>query len=257
MNHLQAFIMGVVEGVSEFLPISSTGHLILTAHILGIPHDEFTKSFEITIQLGSILAILFLYSERLRTDLQVWKRIILGFIPTGVVGFLLYKFIKGFLLGNELVVVISLILGGIVLILIDLSYGEGRERVEDVALIPLHKAFIIGFIQALAVIPGVSRSGATIGGGMLLGLSRKTAAEFSFLLAIPTMFSATFYDLLKTGGSFSSENWSVLAVGFVTAFVVSTITVKALLAFLNRHGFLPFGIYRIALGSLYAYFFIA
>ncbi len=255
MTHFQAFLMGIVEGISEFLPISSTGHLILTAHLLGIPHDEFTKSFEITIQLGSILSILFLYSERLRKDIETWKRIVIGFIPTGIIGFLLYKLIKGFLIGNEMVVVISLILGGFLLIAIELLYKE-KGKIEDIDRIPLSKAFLIGLIQSLAVIPGVSRSGATIGGGMLLGLSRKTAAEFSFLLAIPTMFSATAYDLIKTGGNFNVENWSVLGIGFITAFFVSMFTVRALLAFLNRHGFVPFGIYRIIIGTLYAYYFL-
>ncbi len=255
MTHWQAFIMGVVEGISEFLPISSTGHLILTAHLLGIPQDEFTKSFQITIQLGSILAVVFLFSERLRKDTDTWKRIIIGFIPTGIIGFLLYKLIKGYLIGNELIVVVSLILGGIVLILIDLLHKE-KSAIDDIDKIPLHKALLIGTLQAIAVIPGVSRSGATISGGLLLGLSRKTAAEFSFLLAIPTMFSATAYDLYKTGGNFQAEDWSLLATGFITAFVVSTLTVRWLLSFLKTHGFLPFGVYRILVGGIYAYLFL-
>ncbi len=255
MTYWQAFLMGVVEGVSEFLPISSTGHLILTAHLLGIPHDDFTKSFEITIQLGSILAVVFLFSERLKRDLETWKRIILGFIPTGIIGFLLYKAIKTHLIGNELVVVVSLIVGGFVLIGVDLLHRE-EGALRDIDSIPLRKAFLIGALQAIAVIPGVSRSGATISGGLILGLSRRTAAEFSFLLAVPTMFAATAYDLVKTGGNFGTQDWGLLAVGFFTAFGVSMLTVKALLSFLNRHGFLPFGIYRIIVGVVYAYTFL-
>ncbi len=255
MTPSDAFLLGIVEGLTEFLPVSSTGHLILTAHILGVPQDEFTKSFEIAIQLGSILAVIFVFLERFIKDLETWKRIILAFLPTGAVGFLLYKLIKGYLIGNDLVVVINLFLGGIVLILAD-RYCERFCHLRDIDELPLGKAVIIGLFQSLAVVPGVSRSGATIIGGMLMGLSRKSSAEFSFILAVPTMLSATAYDLFKTGPSFDQSQWSLLGIGFATAFITAFLTVKLFLKFLNSHGFTIFGIYRIAVAVLYAVTFL-
>ena len=255
MDLKDAVILGVVEGLTEFLPVSSTGHLILTAHILGIPHDEFTKSFEIAIQLGSILAVVFLYMERFIKDFETWKRILLAFIPTGLVGFALYKVIKGYLIGNDLIVVVNLFLGGIVLILAD-RYCERFCHLRDIDELPLKKAPLIGLFQALAVVPGVSRSGATIIGGMLMGLSRKSAAEFSFILAVPTMLAATLYDLFKTGGSFEGAQWELLGVGFLTAFITAMLTVKIFLSFLNSHGFTIFGVYRMVVAVLYAVIFL-
>ena len=255
MTPSDAFLLGIVEGLTEFLPVSSTGHLILTAHILGVPQDEFTKSFEIAIQLGSILAVIFVFLERFIKDLETWKRITLAFLPTGAVGFLLYKLIKGYLIGNDLVVVINLFLGGIVLILAD-RYCERFCYLRDIDELPLGKAVIIGLFQSLAVVPGVSRSGATIIGGMLMGLSRKSSAEFSFILAVPTMLSATAYDLLKTGPSFDQSQWSLLGIGFATAFITAFLTVKLFLKFLNSHGFTIFGIYRMAVAVLYAAAFL-
>ncbi len=255
MELKEALILGVVEGLTEFLPVSSTGHLILTAHILGIPHDEFTKSFEIAIQLGSILAVILIYFERFVKDFETWKRVILAFIPTGLIGFALYKVIKGFLIGNDLIVVINLFLGGILLILAD-RYCDRFCYLKDIDELPLKKAPLIGLFQALAVVPGVSRSGATIIGGMLMGLSRKSAAEFSFILAVPTMLAATGYDLLKTGGRFEGAQWELLGVGFLTAFFTAMLTVKLFLRFLNSHGFTIFGIYRMAVALLYAATFL-
>ncbi len=255
MEIKDAFILGVVEGLTEFLPISSTGHLILTAHVLGLPHDEFTKSFEIAIQLGSILAVIFIYYERFIKDYETWKRVILAFIPTGLIGFALYKLIKGYLIGNDLVVVVNLFLGGIVLILAD-RYCERFCYLKDIDELPAKKAPIIGLFQALAVVPGVSRSGATIIGGMLMGLSRRSAAEFSFILAVPTMLMATAYDLFKTGGQFHSSQWELLGVGFLTAFFTAMLSVKLFLKFLNSHGFTVFGVYRMAIAVVYAVAFL-
>ncbi len=254
MELKDALILGVVEGLTEFLPVSSTGHLILTAHVLGIPHDEFTKSFEIAIQLGSILAVLFLYIERFVKDFETWKRIILAFIPTGLVGFALYKVIKGYLIGNDLVVVANLFVGGILLILAD-RYCERFCYLKDIDELPLKKAPLIGLFQALAVVPGVSRSGATIVGGMLMGLSRRSSAEFSFILAVPTMLAATGYDLLKTGAQFRGAQWELLGVGFITAFFTAMLTVKLFLKFLSSHGLTVFGIYRMVIAVLYAVIF--
>ncbi len=255
MTVKDAFILGLVEGVTEFLPVSSTGHLILTAHILGLPHDEFTKSFEISIQLGAILAVALLFYQRLLKDCDTWKRIVVAFIPTGVVGFLLYKVIKGYLIGNESVVVASLFLGGIALILAD-RYCHRFCKLDSVTHLSLRRAFVIGLFQSLAVVPGVSRSGATIVGGMLMGLSRKSSAEFSFMLAVPTMLSATAYDLIKTGPSFEQSQWGLLAVGFLTAFATAMLSVKLLLRFLSSHGFTVFGLYRIGIAVAYYYFML-
>ncbi len=254
MKSWEAVLLGIVEGLTEFLPISSTGHLVLVSHILGISQDNFTKSFQIAIQLGAILAVVFLYRDRLLRDRETWKRIILAFVPTGIVGFTLYKLIKGYLLGNDLVVVLALFIGGLVLILVDLKKRETRYM--DVNEVPLSRAVVIGIFQSLAVIPGVSRSGATIVGGLLLGLERKTAAEFAFLLAVPTMLAATGYDLLKSAGEFSAGEWKTLGVGFITAFLSALVVVKWFIEFLKSHGLWVFGLYRIVLSLLYAAFFL-
>ncbi len=255
MTLRDAFLLGIVEGLTEFLPVSSTGHLILTAHILGVQHDEFTKSFEIAIQTGAILAILVVFWERLLKDLETWKRILVAFVPTGIVGFALYKVIKGHLIGNDLVVVVSLFLGGIALILAD-RYCERFCHLKDIDDLPVSRAFIIGIFQSLAVIPGVSRSGATIVGGMIMGLPRKRAAEFSFLVAVPTMLAATGYDLLQTGGDLDRSQWELLSVGFITAFFTALITVRTFLRFLNSHGFTLFGVYRIVVALVYGLLFL-
>ena len=255
MDLLDSIILGIVEGLTEFLPISSTGHLILTAKILGLKQTEFLKSFEIAIQFGAILAVLITERERLIKDRDIWKKIMVAFIPTGIIGFSLYKVIKGVFLESYLTVVVSLIIGGFVLIAIDLLFKD-RDK-HTIESLPLHKAFFIGVCQSIAVVPGVSRSGATIVGGLLYGLNRKDAAEFSFLLAVPTMFMATSYDLLKSGSNFTYENWTLLGAGFISAFIVAMVTIKIFLGYLKNHGFLPFGIYRIVAGIVYYFVFIS
>jgi len=255
MSPKDAIILGFVEGLTEFLPVSSTGHLILTAHILGLTHNEFTKSFEISIQLGAILAVFFLYLKRFLTDFETWKRIILAFLPTGILGFILYRFIKGYLIGNDLVVVVSLLLGGVFLIFAD-RWCERFCHIDQVQKLALSKAFVIGLFQSLAMVPGVSRSGATIIGGMLMGLNRRQAAEFSFLLAVPTMLSATGYDLYKSYSQFSFQEFHLLAIGFAVSFLTAMLSVKLFLRFVSSYSFLPFGIYRILVSLLYSYFFL-
>jgi undecaprenyl-diphosphatase len=255
MDLNQALIMGAVEGLTEFLPVSSTGHLILTAHLLGVPHNTFTKSFEISIQLGSILAVVFIYWRRFVSDFELWKRIALAFLPTGILGFTLYRFIKEQLIGNDVVVVVALVLGGIFLLFAD-RLCENFCTLQDARELSYRRAIAIGFFQSLAMVPGVSRSASTIIGGMFMGLNRKASAEFSFLLAAPTMLIATAYDLFKSHSEFHSQDWLVLSAGFLTAFVFALLSVKALLAFLSRHSFVPFGIYRIGIGLAYAYFFL-
>ena len=250
MNFFDAIVLGVVEGLTEFLPVSSTGHLILVSTLLGLKQTEFQKTFEVVIQLGSILAVVFLFYKRLFTDIELWKRIIVAFIPTGVLGFLLYKVIKGYLF-NPFVVATMLIIGGVVFILVEWWLKKHPPRYSDEDQIPYWKAFAIGLFQSLAMVPGTSRSGATIIGGLLLGLDRKTAAEFSFLLAVPTMLIATAYDVFKHRNELSLEHWELLALGFVSAFITAFIVVKWFLKFIKQHTFIPFGVYRIAVGILF------
>lgn len=247
MDFFTAVILGIVQGVSEFLPISSTGHMILTSHLLGLTHTEFHKSFEIAIQAGTILSVVVLYWRSLLVDIEVIKRIIVAFIPTGVLGLTLYKLIKGYLLGSETVVLASLMLGGIFLVVFELWYREEEGASGEIREVSYRNALIIGLFQSIAMIPGVSRSASTIVGGLILGLKRRTIVEFTFLLAVPTMLAATGYDLLKSGSEFSSGQFLYLFSGFVTAFIVAILSIKFLLGFIKNHTFVSFGIYRIAL----------
>ncbi len=244
MSILDAIILGIVEGLTEFLPVSSTGHLILVSTLLGIPQSNFNKTFEIVIQLGAILSVLFLYFERLKKDFELWKKIIVAFIPTGIVGFLLYKLIKQYLFDPHIVVV-SLAVGGILIIAIEKILSKKHPRIKDPSNINYRQALSIGIVQSLAVIPGTSRSASTIIGGMLSGMDRKSAVEFSFLLAIPTMFAATGYDMLKSGIALSASQWHLIAIGFVVSFFSAMLAIKSFLAFVSRFTLISFGIYRI------------
>ena len=252
MGILEAIILGILEGLTEFLPISSTGHLILASWIMGIQQTQAHKTFEVAIQLGSILAVVFLYKDVLFKSIDLWKKLIIAFIPTGTLGFLLYKLIKS--LFSPIIVAIMLIVGGIIFLIVEKFYKEEKHKIDSVDKIPYKTAFFIGLFQSLAMIPGTSRSGATIIGGILLGLNRKTAAEFSFLLAVPTMFIATFYDIYKHYNEFQLDNWINLGAGFITAFIFGVISIKLLLRFISTHSFTPFGIYRIIVGLIFLYF---
>jgi undecaprenyl-diphosphatase len=247
MDFITAFILGIVQGISEFLPISSTGHMILASHLMGLKHTEFLKSFEIAIQVGTILSVVVLYWRSLLVDFEVIKRLVVAFIPTGVLGLTLYKLIKGYLLGSETVVLCSLLIGGIFIVAFEYWYREKEDATSEIREISYKNAVIIGLFQSIAMIPGVSRSSSTILGGLWLGLKRKTIVEFTFLLAVPTMLAATGYDLIKSGSQFSFDQIQYLLVGFVTAFVVALLTIKFLLQFIKTHTFIPFGIYRIVL----------
>jgi undecaprenyl-diphosphatase UppP len=247
MDFITAFILGIVQGISEFLPISSTGHMILASHLMGLKHTEFLKSFEIAIQVGTILSVVVLYWRSLLVDFEVIKRLVVAFIPTGVLGLTLYKLIKSYLLGSETVVLCSLLIGGIFIISFEYWYREKEDATSEIREISYKHAVIIGLFQSIAMIPGVSRSASTILGGLWLGLKRKTIVEFTFLLAVPTMLAATGYDLIKSGSQFSFDQIQYLLVGFVTAFVVALLTIKFLLQFIKTHTFIPFGIYRIVL----------
>jgi undecaprenyl-diphosphatase len=251
MDILQALILSAVEGISEFLPISSTGHMILAADILKIAQSSFVKDFEIIIQLGAILAIVVLYWNSLFKSIDVWKRIIVAFIPTGIIGLLLFKAVKNYLLGNLYVTLVSLLVGGIILIILELIYKEKEHHIDDIAKMTLPKAFAIGLFQSIAIIPGVSRSAATIVGALFLGTKRKAAAEFSFILAVPTMLAATGLDLIKTNFAYSLNEWFMLAVGFFGAFIVALISVKLFLQYVQRNNFIIFGAYRIITAILF------
>lgn len=251
MDYIQALILSIVEGVSEFLPISSTGHLILASDLLKISQSEFVKSFEIIIQLGAILAVVVLYWKKITTNFKLWPKLLVAFIPTGIIGLTLYKIIKGFLLGNTLITVAALFLGGVLLIILEKIYREKEHHLSSVDQISNKQAFLIGICQSISIIPGVSRSGATIIGGMFLGLKRTTAVEFSFLLAIPTMIAATGLDLVKTHFSFSSNEYMMLGIGLLGSFITALLAVKFLLKFVQNNTFIPFGIYRIIISILF------
>ena len=251
MESIYAVIMGIVEGITEFLPISSTGHLILASDILKLAQTNFVKDFEIIIQLGAILAIVVLYWNSLFRSSMVWKRIIIAFIPTGIIGLLLFKFIKNYLLGNLYITLIALFAGGLALIILEMLYKEKEHHAGKIEEISDKNAFLIGVSQSLAIIPGISRSAATIVGALFLGTKRKTAAEFSFILAVPTMLAATGLDLVKSNFSYSVNEWIMLAIGFFGSFIVALITVKWFIKYVQTHSFISFGIYRIILSILF------
>ena len=253
MNLFQTFLLSVVEGISEFLPISSTGHLILISNLLKISQTEFVKSFEIIIQLGAILAVLVIYFKKLIVNFKfdLWKKIIIAFIPSAVFGLFFYKFIKDYLIGNSLVVVISLLMGGIIMIIFEKKFKQKNKKLK------YFDYLIIGFFQIFSMIPGVSRAFATIFGGMIAGLNRKNATEFSFFLAIPTMFGATVLDLIKTDLSlWTNTNYSILSIGFFTSFITAYMTVKILIKFVQNNNYIGFGWYRIILALTFFLFAI-
>lgn len=250
MDIFNAALLGIVEGITEFLPISSTGHLILASRVLQIPQTEFVKSFEIAIQLGAILSVVVLYWRDLFVKWEVMKRVAAAFIPTAVIGFVLYKFIKQYLFSDS-IVVWTLFLGGIALILFERLHREAMNDKDSLEAISYSQAVGIGLIQSLAVVPGVSRAAATIVGGMALGVKRRTIVEFSFLLAVPTMAAATGLDLLKTSASFSSGEFGILAIGFITSFAVAIVAIRWLLKFIGTHDFTAFGWYRMAIAVLF------
>lgn len=243
--------LGVVEGITEFLPVSSTGHLILFSRLLNIPANDFSSSFNIAIQTGAIGAVIFLYWQVLLVSRKIVGKVLAAFLPTAVIGLVLYKLIKHFLLNNALIVVWMLFLGGIFIVLFEKFYKEKNQTENSLETITYSQAILIGFCQSLAVVPGVSRAAATIIGGLFLGLKRKTIVEFSFLLAVPTMLAATGLDLLKTAVNFSGQQFMVLAVGFIVSFLVAVLSIKFLLNYIKNHNFTAFGIYRILVAVVF------
>jgi undecaprenyl-diphosphatase len=248
MNYIQTIIISIIEGVTEFLPISSTGHMILASHLLKIPESNFLKSFEIIIQLGAILAVVVLYSKRFITDKQSWVKITAAFIPAAGIGFFLYKIIKTYLLSNPYITVLTLGIGGIILILIEKFLKPKSKTISDLTI---KQSFLIGIFQTISMVPGVSRSASTIIGSMIVGLSRKEAVEFSFLLAIPTMVAATGLDIYKTSLHFTAQEIQMLSMGFIIAFITAIVAIRSFISFVERHNFIGFGIYRIILALSY------
>ncbi|RLQ86947.1 undecaprenyl-diphosphate phosphatase [Notoacmeibacter ruber] len=250
-----ALILGILEGLTEFLPVSSTGHILLAGHFMGF--ESTGKVFEIVIQLGAILAIVMLYFARLwnlAVTLPSSPRsrhfvigILLAFLPAAVIGVLAHDFIKTVLFETPMVICVALIVGGIVLLFVDRLVKA--PRYNDIMDYPLWLCIAIGFFQCLAMIPGTSRSGSTIVGSLLLGADKRSAAEFSFFLAMPTMTGAVVYDLFKNRDVLSGADTSVIAVGFVAAFIVAALVVKALLAYVSRYGYGLFGWWRIVVGA--------
>src|SRR3989339_1240037 len=250
MNLFQALLLSIVEGITEFLPISSTGHLILVSNLLKIPQTEFVKSFEIVIQLGAILAVVAIYFRKIITNLdaKLWKNIIVAFLPSAIFGLIFYKYIKLYLIGNSTVVIWSLLIGGVAMLLFERFHKFSSIRYT---LSPI-RYLVIGLFQVLSMIPGVSRAFATIFGGMVVGLNRKEAVEFSFFLAIPTMFGATVLDLAKSDMSvWSAVDGRLLAIGFVGSFITAYIVIKWLITLVQTHNFVVFGWYRIILALLF------
>ncbi|MBU5636447.1 undecaprenyl-diphosphate phosphatase [Geomonas sp. Red69] len=252
MGIFESIILGIVEGLSEFLPVSSTGHLILASALLKLQQSETHKVFEVVIQLGAMLAVVEVYRKQLFSRPDLIKKVCFAFLPTGTIGFLLYKLVKS--LFQPSLVSYMLIAGGVAFIVIELWMKDRPATTHTLDEISYKQAFCIGLVQCLSMVPGVSRSGATIMGGLLFGLDRKDAAEFSFLLALPTMFAATCYDIYKNYTVFHTGDWQNIAVGFVTSFIFGVIGIKALLKFVTSHTFIPFGIYRIVVGVIFLVF---
>jgi undecaprenyl-diphosphatase len=253
MTITQSIIIAIIEGLTEFLPVSSTGHMILAAAAMNIHEEEFVKTFEIFIQLGAILAIALMYIKRFFQGINIYLKLLAAFIPTAIIGLLAYDYIKAYLF-NPIVVSVSLIVGGIILIFIDKKVVNQETTVKEVEDITYKNAFFIGLFQCLSMVPGTSRAAATIIGGVFNGLNKKQATEFSFLLAVPTMMAASGYDLLKTDLVFTNNQLLLLGIGTMVAFITAWFAVKVFLQFVSKNGFTAFGYYRIVLGILFLIF---
>ena len=267
---LKSLLYGIVEGITEWLPVSSTGHLILLGEWIPLQvSDSFGEMFDVVIQLGAILAVIVLFFHKLNPFSQkksslekkstwgLWFRVLVAVIPSGIVGILLDDWLDATLY-NYITVAVALIVYGVVFLLIEHFKPEGSAHVTDARQLTYRTAFLIGIFQVLALIPGTSRSGSTIIGAMLLGLSRAAAAEFSFFMAIPTMAGASLVKVAKfvgDGMTMAPQEWAILAVGCVSAFVVSLISIRFLMDFVKKHSFAPFGLYRIALGAVVLLYF--
>jgi len=249
LDIFQAIIIGIIEGFTEFLPISSTGHMIIASRFLGIEESELIKAYEVIIQFAAILSVAIIYREKIDLKkIDLWMKLFIAFLPLAIVGFIFKDLIKTFFTVNT--VAWMFIIGGIVFLIIEYFYKEKEYHVKEVEKVNYRQALWIGFSQIFSLIPGTSRAGATIIGGMLTGLDRKTSSDFSFLLAIPVMAAVSGYDLLKHYQDFANANWSAFLVGFIVSFIVAYITVKLFLVFIQKFTFVVFGIYRIIFGII-------
>ncbi len=249
MQFFDAIILGIIEGITEFLPISSTGHLIVTSSLLQIPTSEFLQTFEIAIQLGAVFSVAWLYHKKLKQNPKLLIFACIGFLPAAFMGALLHTKIK-MLLGSPAIVGWSLLIGGICLLLLEAWQSQREQPQRTLADLRYKDALLIGMFQILALIPGVSRAAATITGGLLLRFTRQQATEFSFILSLPTIAGATAFDLLSMPSLPSNNEWLLLGVGCMTAFLFATISIRWLLKFITTHTFIPFGWYRIFAGIL-------
>lgn len=252
MTIFDSIVLAIIEGLTEFLPISSTGHMIMASSAMKITGD-FVNTFEIAIQLGAIMAIVMLYAKRFLQGFDIYLKLGVAFVPTAIVGFLAYKTIKMYLF-NPYVVGVALVVGGVILILIDNKVVNRKSDVLSLESLSYKRSFMIGLVQCISMIPGVSRAAATIIGGVFNGLDKKQATEFSFLLAVPTMFAATGYDLLKTPAILNKNEYILLAIGMVVAFVSAWIAVKIFIKIVENYGFKYFGYYRIIIGLIFLLF---
>jgi undecaprenyl-diphosphatase len=251
---IDSIILGVIEGFTEFLPISSTGHLIVASEFLGLEQNNVNKAYEVIIQFAAILAVILNYPDKFSIKkIELWKKLTLAFIPIGIVGFIFSKQIKAMF--SIEIVAIMFIIGGIIFLIVEKYYDESKSHIDDVEQVSYKQALWIGIAQIFALIPGTSRAGSTIIGAMLVGLNRKASAEFSFLLAFPVMCATTGYDILKHYKEFTDANFLVLGVGFVVSFIVAFITIKLFLKFLQNFTFVAFGIYRIIFGTILLFIF--
>jgi undecaprenyl-diphosphatase len=248
MTIFDSIILGIIEGFTEFLPISSTGHLIVASEFLGIDQTAITKAYEVIIQFAAILAVVLNFKDKFNIKkIDLWTKVFLAFLPIGTIGFIFSHQIKELFAIN--VVAIMFIVGGIIFLIVEKFFiSEDTKRIDDIEEVTIKQSMIIGFAQIFALIPGTSRAGSTIIGALLVGLSRKASAEFSFLLAFPVMSAVTAYDLLKHYKDFSDANFLALGVGFVVSFFVAFLTIKLFLKFLDRFTFVAFGVYRIIFG---------
>lgn len=250
MTIFDSVILGIIEGFTEFLPISSTGHLIVASEFLGIEQNSVTKAYEVIIQFAAILAVFFNYKDKFTLEkIDLWSKVFLAFLPIGAVGFIFSQEIKDLFSVN--IVALMFIIGGIIFLIVEKFFIHiDADTIDDVERVTLKQSMIIGFAQIFALIPGTSRAGSTIIGALLVNLSRKASAEFSFLLAFPVMSAVTAYDLIKHYKEFSDANFLALSIGFVVSFFVAYLTIKLFLKFLENFTFVAFGIYRIIFGVL-------
>jgi len=249
MDILQAIIIGIIEGFTEFLPISSTGHMIVASEFLGIEQSALVKAYEVIIQFAAILAVMLLYREKINLkEIDLWQKIMAAFLPLAIVGFILKDWVKEIFVIET--VAWMFIIGGVIFIIVEYFHKDEKSTATEVENVTWKQAMIIGFGQVLSLVPGTSRAGSTIIAGMLGGVNRKTSTEFSFLLAIPVMMAVSGYDLLKHYHEFMGADLTAFAVGFVVAFFVAYITIKLFIVFLQRFTFVAFGIYRIIFGII-------